>query len=225
MPSNLSCTRDQKRRYRAVPFILLLALAVVPAFADSGERSAGGWEQIDNDDGIRVWRREVPGSDLPAFRGEVMIAATPKDIAYAIGDVKSHPKWMFRCIEAAELKYVSEYERIVYNRTDAPWPIWDRDVIVEARAEPSADGKSVTLRVKDSKQKLRPVPENVVRMPKLDGLYQLTGIGEAKTKVVYQVEADPGGSLPRWIAERGTRDLPYRTLASLRERMKLQAKK
>ena len=66
---------------------------------------------------------------------------------------------------------------------------------------------------------LKPQVKGVVRLPKLIGHYKLTRVGPKKTLVEYQVEADPGGSLPDWIVERVAKDMPYQTLAHLRDRV------
>jgi hypothetical protein len=56
-------------------------------------------------------------------------------------------------------------------------------------------------------------------MPRLVGFYRLRKLTDRQTEVTYQVEADPGGSLPRWLATRIARDLPHETLARLRARV------
>jgi hypothetical protein len=53
----------------------------------------------------------------------------------------------------------------------------------------------------------------------VEGFYRMWQLDRARTKVVYQVEADVGGSVPRWMAERVARDMPYETLSRLRQRV------
>jgi uncharacterized protein YndB with AHSA1/START domain len=194
-----------------------LFLPLVPAHADA--QAAGKWEQIDVDDGIRVWKHEIPGQELPGFRGEVTMDASMEDVYKAITDWKQHTKWMHRCVESLELKHIDDSHSLMYNRTDAPWPVWDRDVILDTRIERAADGKSILLKFQNTESSLKPTPEKVVRMPHLVGFYKLVALGEKKTKVTYQVEANPGGSLPTWMAKRVTKELPYTTLDMLRERV------
>ncbi|MET0344019.1 MAG: START domain-containing protein [Polyangiales bacterium] len=194
-----------------------------PASAQPASKDTG-WEQIDDDEGIKVWKHEVPGNDLPGFRGQVVVDAAPRAIIDVIEDWKRHTEWMHRCAESTELKDLGVGTKVMYNRTNPPWPVWDRDVILETKLDISEDKNTITLSFRNIKSDLRPVPDKVIRMPRLLGYYRLVRLGEKQTKVTYQVEADPGGSLPRWLAVRVARDLPFETLSRLRARVRKAGK-
>jgi hypothetical protein len=195
--------------------VCLFVLGVSAAFADGG----GNWEHIDEEDGINVWKLEVPGKDLPGFRGQAFIKGSLEDVMKQMLDWKRHTEWMFKCEESTMLKQFDENHAIMYNRTDAPWPVWDRDVELDTVIARSPDGKAAAVKFKNTSANLRPVPDKVVRMPTLVGFYKLWQVEPNKVKVLYQVEADVGGSLPKWIAARTAKDLPYHTLHRLRERV------
>ena len=197
---------------------LLLPLALVPAGRADAPVSAR-WEQVDHDDGIRVWQHDVPGLDLPGFRGEATIDAPLASLEAAIVDVVHHREWMFRCAESLELERYGDEGSVLYNRTASPWPIWDRDVVLEASVTRSLDAATVLISFHNVKSSSYPTPERVVRMPRLVGFYRLHKLSDTRTEVTYQVEADPGGSLPRWLAARVARDLPHETLKRLRARV------
>ncbi len=213
--------------------LLVLSLSVAaPALAEPAPSEApapvvakdAGWEQIDDDEGIKVWKHEVPGNDLPGFRGQVVIESDPRGVIDVIEDYKHHTEWMHRCAESSQLKDLGNGTQIMYNRTNPPWPVWDRDVILETKLDISEDRKTITLSFRNLKSDLRPVPSKVIRMPRLLGYYRLVKLGDKQTQVTYQVEADPGGSLPRWLAVRVARDLPFETLSRLRARVRKTAK-
>lgn len=196
---------------------LLITAPQLTAHADAPTKQ--NWEQIDVDDGIRIWKAEIPGRDLPGFRGEVTIDADIDKVYKAITDWKQHTKWMHRCAESIELKHFDDSHSLMYNRTDSPWPVWDRDVILDTRIDRAGDGSSILLSFQNADSSAKAVPDKTVRMPRLVGFYKLVKVGDKRTKVTYQVEADPGGSLPTWLAKRVTRDLPFITLDGLRERV------
>lgn len=195
---------------------LLLCIVSGAAVADSGETK---WEFLDEKDGIHVWKRETPGSDMPAFRGQAFIKGSIDEILDTMLDWKHHTDWMYGCEESTMLKELGANHAIMYNRIGAPWPVWDRDVIADTTIERSADKKSLTVAFKNIDSKLRPVPKKVIRLPRLVGFYKLWQVEPKKTKVLYQVETDAGGSLPRWLAIFGAKALPYETLNRLRERV------
>jgi hypothetical protein len=56
-------------------------------------------------------------------------------------------------------------------------------------------------------------------MPRLIGSYDLVAIAASRTRVAYQVDIDPGGSLPAFAVTRTTRDTPLHTLLGLRKQV------
>ena len=202
--------------------LLALTCVIPPAVAAEDPEK---WEFVDKDDGIHVWKHEVPGHDVPDFRGQTFINASIEQILTEMLDWKSHTEWMFACAESTLLKQVEPDHLIMYNRLDVPWPIWDRDVIADIAIERSADKKYLKVAFRNISSDLRSVPKKVVRLPKLIGFYKLWEVEPGKTKIMYQVEAELGGSIPRWIAVRGARDLPHTTLLKLRERVESVIKK
>ena len=48
-------------------------------------------------------------------------------------DAPGAKDWMHKCLENRPIEIQNVYDRIVYNRTDSPWPVWDRDVAVQTR--------------------------------------------------------------------------------------------
>ena len=114
--------------------------------------------------------------------------------------------------EPPPLEIQNVYDRIVYNRTDSPWPVWDRDVVVQTRGRIDVERKRIVIEMKSITDPRKPEVEGVVRIPRLAGHYVLRYITEDLTEVEYQIDADPGGSLPSWLAELASRDLPYHTI-------------
>jgi hypothetical protein len=178
-----------------------------------------GFQKVDSVRGIALYRMEAPAEEMPGFRGEVVIEAPLEKVLQVLLDVAKHTEWMHRCAVSEIVRQVSDERAIIYNRTAVPWPVADRDVVLDTRLDTGSDGRLVILSFENADPALRPVPRRVVRMPKLSGFYRLWKIDANTTKVVYQVEADIGGRVPQWIAERVARDMPYETLSRLRTRV------
>jgi hypothetical protein len=208
--------RDLMGRFGWLFAAMLTLLVLGTASASSSQNK---WEYIEDDEGVRTWRLDIPGQDLPGFRGQTIIDADIDNILKVMLDWKSHTKWMYRCSESTLLKRKNDEAAIMYNRTEAPWPVWDRDVVVETLIDrKSPEELHVTFK-NVREDSLKKVPEKVIRMPKLEGFYKLWQLGPKKTKIVYQVETDIGGSIPKWLAIRAAKDLPRITLVKLRERV------
>lgn len=197
----------------------LACLAVMSFVTLAYAETSGTWRQIDDDDGIKIWKLEIPGVEVPGFRGETVMNTSAESVADYLKHVELHTQWMYRCSESAIVKRFDEDAAIVYNRTDTPWPVWDRDAVLDTAFVTSADNKVITLTFKNIDSKLRPLPDSVIRMPRLVGSYRMEKLAPGKTKVTYTVEVDIGGSVPDWMAEMVARDMPYKTLLKLRSRV------
>jgi hypothetical protein len=199
--------------------ILLLCLAASLAPARAGAQDPG-WTNIAREDGIAVSMREEPGRDFPTFRGVGVVDGSIFDVLAVLSDIERHHTWMDRCVEARLLRKASETEYIVYSRTDAPWPIADRDAVFHSRAHVDTRRQVVEVRFWAEVSPLKgPVP-GVVRMTRLRGYYRLTVWGGTKTLMDYKVDADPAGSIPRWLAKIATKRLPLNTIRNLRQQVK-----
>lgn len=200
-------------------FPLLLALSLFMASSAARAGDEAGWEFLDKDDGIHVWKREIAGQNMPGFRGQTVIHASIEQIITVMLDHKRHTEWMYACKESSVAKRFSADHALMYNRIGAPWPVWDRDVIADTLIERAPDGKQLKVTFQNVESDVRPVPKRVIRLPRLQGFYKLFFVEPNKTKVLYQVEADLGGQIPRWLAISGAKDLPHITLKRLRERV------
>src|SRR5689334_7415681 len=156
----------------AVKWILLIAsiFAAAPVTA-AGEPEK--WDFVDKDDDIYVWKHEVPGHDVPDFRGQTVINASIDEILTQMLDWKKHTEWMFACVESTLLRQKDGDHMTMYNRIGAPWPVWDRDVIAYIQIERAPDGKYIKVSFENIRSDLRPVPKRVVRLPRLVGFYKL----------------------------------------------------
>jgi START domain len=207
-------------RLRPLLAALSLALSLVAWVLPSRalDQREGDWQYLTQKSGVTIWKREIPGNPIPGLRGQVVMNAGLDHILKVMLDSSKHTEWMYACVESTVLKDLGHEHAIMYNRVGAPWPVWDRDVIADTRIERYPEQKHAIARFENVSSDLRPVPKRVVRLPLLKGFYKLWEVAPGKTKVLYQVEADLGGSIPTWLANVGARDMPYHTLSSLRER-------
>jgi hypothetical protein len=175
-----------------------------------------GWTLVTEEDGIVVTSRPSERSPLPIFRGVGRVDAPLLEVLAVVTDAERHHEWLFSCTASALVARTSDASGIVYNRTAAPWPVPDRDVVLDSRVELLDGEREVIVRFSATEHPERPPTDGVVRMTYLRGHYHLWAEDDAHTRVEYQVDSDPGGSLPTWLATRGTRDMPLETLRALR---------
>lgn len=204
----------------APPSPSLLGPAVSPA---RPEPRVGPWELTSDPsapDGIVVHRRRVEGSPLHEFRGRAIVEMPLARVLAVIRDSPRRVDWMTRCASAWTIDDPDPRVQISYNRTRAPWPVSDRDVVL--RAETSVDFPTrrviIAFHSIDAPD-VKPF-EGAVRMPFLRGHWILVPEhGGDWTRVEYQVHADPGGALPDWVANIISKTVPYKTIVALRQQV------
>lgn len=196
--------------------VLLWSIPSLPTLAQAGS----GWEQVASEEGITVYSKQAPGRGFPTFRGVGLVGADIFQVMAVLSDIERYPQWADRCMEARLLEKKSEFERILYNRTDSPWPVEDRDAVFHSVAHVDLKKMVVNIRFQAVRsERMRPIA-GVVRMNWLRGHYVLSFKGPGKTLVDYQVDANPGGLLPTWLAKMATRRLPLFTIRNLRTQCK-----
>jgi hypothetical protein len=212
-----SCDPCAVRRRLCITCCAVLLLALLPG-VDAAAKP--GWKHVLREDGVTVSTREVPGRGFPTFRGVGVIHAGIFDVLAVISDIKRYPQWVESCKEARLLKKINELERMIYQRTDVPWPISDRDSVNRSLAVVDLKRQRVNIKFWAIKSKRKPPVDGVVRMVKLRGHYLLTALGANKTRIDFKVDADPGGLLPTWLAKLATRRLPLKSIQGLRKQVR-----
>ena len=202
-----------RARSRAAAAIAAVLWSTGAAHAESE------WRPVVERDGVRVEERIAPGRALPELRATVEIDAGIFEVLAVIRDVPRQTEWMANCEESRLLREEVADVSILYNRTGAPWPVRDRDVVLRAETillEPSA---RASVRFANVAGPSAPPIDGIVRMPRLVGAYDLVALSKARTRVTYELDIDPGGSLPAWAVTRTTRDTPLYTLLGLRRQV------
>lgn len=176
------------------------------------------WRVVASQDGVEVSQEDAAGRELPRFRGVGEVRADPDRIVAIIRDIEHQCEWMPDCSEA---RMVREEEQgvVFYRRTDAPWPVSDRDVVLRSTLRVVEPGKEIHIQFVSVDDPSVPPREGHVRMPRLSGSYTIRALGPGRSQVAIEVDADPGGSFPGWLAARTARDNPIRTIVGLRARV------
>lgn len=191
--------------------LLLLAAATLAGFVAAPDT----WSLAKEKGGIKVYTRQSSLGNLKDSKGVVQIKASVDDVLTLLRNFDGYTKWMYKCSESKLLKRVSDTEYYVYTVTDAPWPVTDRDLISKVNAEKKPDG-TITLKLTGVKDFI-PEKPGKVRVPRFSGIWQASPKPNGTVEVLYQLESDPGGSLPDWVANATATDIPFFTLSEMKK--------
>jgi len=180
----------------------------------------GGWERAKHDDGVTVYLKNEAGRALPVFKGIGTVDGSLFELLAVLDDATRHTEWMANCVKSKILKPINEFDRIMYNRTEAPWPVSDRDVVIEATCSANMERKEFLSQFRNVSYGPMPKQDGAVRMPRLRGFWRFEALDEKRTKATYQIDADPGGMLPDWVVERASVNLPIQSIVGLRRQVR-----
>lgn len=191
------------------------------AHAADDKPTYGPWEWVRSDNGVAVHRRTVSTSPLHEFRGTGIIPAPIAALLAVMDDTDHRLEWMKEAAAQILVQQVDPQTVIFYNRTKAPWPVWDRDAVLRARTTFDTAEKMVRIDIEAVEHPAWPPQKGVVRMPFLRGHWHLRPEKNGQwTKAEYQVFANPGGSLPVWVINSVSKNIPHTTIVQLREQVK-----
>jgi hypothetical protein len=199
------------------------ALGPPPAVADDlpevGARPPQ-WSLHDRRDeaagGYAVYRQELAGSEIPAYRLEAVLDAPPAAVAAAAARTAADPEARDANMDKTVLRDDGD-TIVVYSYIHMPL-VADRDVIT--RAELSRDPATGVHRMSWQVSDEGPPPKpGVVRLTRSSGAWEFWPLPDGRTRVVYENHTDIGGSIPAWIVEPMMDDTVVQNFVRLRERV------
>jgi hypothetical protein len=201
---------------------LFAAILLIASFSFTVDAENSEWEleKEEKDIQLEIYTREISGSSLKEFKGVMIAETTLSTLAALLLDSSAAPKWMHQCERFEVIEQTDSKSAVIYFINGAPWPVSDRDAVISSTM--SQDSETLTLRV-DVKAVVDRLPEDddYVRIPRMAGFWSFSPLPGGKVEIVYQVHAEPGGSLPSWLANSVVVDTPYHTMSNMLEMLAL----
>lgn len=172
------------------------------------------WELEKNKDGIKVYTRDVSGSDIKEYKAYATVHSDRITIARVLTRVGDFQNWMPNVETSRMVKQLSSTSLVCHYTVDMPWPIDNRDVVLNLSLETDNDKGISIVHLEENLSDYAEVP-GYIRMKRARGYWKLTSNGDY-TDVIYQFHADPGGSLPTSVINMFIVDGPYDAIQALR---------
>lgn len=192
-------------------FSLIIAIGVLglnSVYAQNIE-----WNQKKDESNIQIYTRSIEGSALDEFKGETILNVPLEKIVEKLKAVEEMKSWVPNCKEA-KLLSLEGSDQYHYIESSVPFPMKNRDTVFHFKYQTVENGIKIQV---EGKPDHIPPKKGVVRMPSASGHWLLIVLEENKTAVTYQLHADPGGSIPSWLANATAVDMPFDTLKNLKK--------
>ncbi len=202
----------------------ILALTLCLTFlATAGFAQEGAWETIGTYDGVKVWRKQIPGSDLFAFKGEITTNLHIGKIMNTFLDRDQRKYWVDRFKEQKMIEKPNPLSELYWIHFELPFPMTDRDYVLKADGQNDATAHVFTARIKSVVDARKGPDDCCVRAEAKNTYYRFEALpGSEKTKLTVEVHTDPKGSLPDWLINLIQKKWPSKTLSGLINRAKAQ---
>jgi len=189
---------------------------LTPAFASVKPGADHGWQLRKDQAGIRIYTRPDPNSPLDEFKGITEFNTSLSSLVQLIRDTQNTKRWMHRSGGTTLLETVHVHEQVLHTITRSPWPVSDRDVVLRAMHRQHPETRIITITLESIENQIL-ADSDYVRMPHLHGTWIFTPTNNGVIEVRYQMSADPGGSIPAWLAASSSIDMPFITLQNMRK--------
>lgn len=193
--------------------LALEASADAPKPPTSRDKS---WVLTSHDDGISAWKREVPGSDIIALRGEGLVDAPIVRVASVLLDYTRAPEWIDSLELVRVVRMLGPLEFVEYDRVGTPPIIMkDRDFVCHGRLLVDLAEQSLVMTIEPTVDPK--LPETDCVRGELRGYWKLRAVaGGRKTFVIAEMHGDPKGGVAKWIVNLFQKGWARNTLSSLR---------
>jgi hypothetical protein len=176
-------------------------------------------------DWLKIFTCPISTSNFLSFVGIATIDAPQHAILSLLFDVDAATEWVWKTKEMRLLQELSadkeekDNGRVVYQLVSAPWPVSDREIITRSQGYMDPDTSEVFIKLECLPDFL-PKNDKYVRVPVLEGAWNIIPLSENQCRVVFRLHIEPGGEIPSWLANIAVIDTPYHTMNNMRDMVK-----
>ena len=187
-----------------------LGLAIVIGTADAGD-----WTLISERDGITSYLQPMPNEPIEAVRGVTTVELPACQLISFYVDPKLATTWVDMLVDYKMIT-IKEHHTLVWQKYDMPWPVTDRDFLLDVNVKrPNDRSLMVTLVSTEDARFPTPGPDdNVVRGRMSPSSWTFTQLSDSSTRVDMVGHVDPSGAFPPWLTNLIQHTFPYNTLSA-----------
>ena len=197
----------------------IFLLSFICLLGYSSVKSQGDWSELKDKSGIKVFARKNPNSKFHELKVECEFEGRISQLAAVILDIPNHPRWVYNTISTRILK-ASGADIIFYTELECPWPFENREVVAHMTLTQNFENKVMTVESQNVDDYL-PVEKSIVRVKYSKVTWIVTPLNDARFRVEYRLQMDPGGSMPAWLLNLFISKGPLESFTKLKEEIQL----
>ena len=178
------------------------------------------WELAKEKDGIKVFTRRSDFSKFDDIKIETDLVGNLSQVAKILLDVEKYPEWAYATKSATIVQRMSNCELIYYSEIKTPWPVSNRDFYAHTKITIDSAARSLTL-MSEGMKDFRPEHKDLVRIPFSKGFWTISTTSNKSLHLEYELQINPGGSVPAWVINMFITKGPLETFSNLKQKMQL----
>ena len=196
-----------------ISLLFLLQILYIPAFTQQN------WSLKKDKNGIKIYTAGIDSSKFKMVKVECEFDGNFQKLISIMKDVDNHKDWVYATKKSYTLKKINDDEIIYYLETSLPWPMNNRDAIIDLRVEEDTTKNLLTITTTALPHYIAD-KKGIIRIPSLVASYNVNATAANKIHIVYYLRVDPGGNAPAWVVNLFADKGPYETFKSLADLLK-----
>jgi len=166
---------------------------------------------------IRVYVRDMPGSDYQSFYAVTRMAVRIDSVVAVLSDVPAMPEWIVRMVSVRLLRREPDRELWVHAHYRLPYPFLDREAVLHSRLQQDVRSGQVTIVTRSVPGMIAPGREKRVRLAGVHSTWKITPEPAGRVRIEFWGQGEPGGYVPPLLFNYNLPDEPLQTLRNLRQ--------
>lgn len=189
----------------------VLALSLVL----SAQAIAMDWQLVKNKNNIVIEEQTHPNGFVK-IKATTSLFSCISAFEQLLHDTANAPSWLSHVQSVTVLSAPSAVENYVHTQFSAPWPVKNRDMVTYSITDKSNPNR-LQIGIQSASDFI-PLSKGFERIEYVEASW----IVEQKDETVvieHQVIADPGGNIPKWLANSMARKSAYQTFVAMRKKL------
>ena len=191
---------------------MVLCLVTLPCRADLAD-----WQSYKQNANTQVdYRKSQDG--LLQIRAQTTVKSGIGAMLHLLEDTANITNWVANSQKAELLSHPDAQTHLVHAYFSAIWPVSKRDMVTQSVWRQDPHSLVLRMLVTDVGQDY-PLVKGYVRMQQIEGEWTLTPLADGMLTIQYQGQADPGGKLPHFIADKVALKSIWQTFVKLQQQL------
>jgi len=199
-------------------FFIILCISL---FVFTTVKAQDNWELRRNEKGIIIYSRKK--DNKVELRLLCEFDATPEQLTNQLLNIPSYTSWVYGNKKSGIIKRINDHDLIYFTEAHLPWPIQDRDLVIELTITQPTAVTPLIIQAKSIDGILPPKP-HFIRVPYSVATWRVFPMPGNRSKLDYTFSLDPGGSIPGWLVNMTIATGPYKSFLKLQDIMKAEKK-